>query len=45
MGEKFDGYCVKEATGTVDRNYGQTKLNNIDMNTPERQQACLELCA
>ena len=36
------GYCVKEDGS--DQNSGVNKLNDLDGNTPERQEECLDLC-
>ena len=36
------GFCVKEDRG--DQNSGVIKLNDLDGNTAERQEKCLELC-
>ena len=36
------GFCVKENGG--DQNSGVIKLNELDGNTPQRKEECLELC-
>ena len=36
------GFCVLPNGG--DQNSGVIKLNDLDGNTPERQEMCLELC-